>query len=49
LLAGILGVLVAQWALGAVVTLGADLISRAVEIRLIRAISTHAPFARSSL
>jgi predicted permease len=36
LLGGIFGVLVAQWALGAVVTLGADLIPRAVEIRLDR-------------
>jgi predicted permease len=36
LLGGVLGVLVAQWALGAVVTLGADLIPRAVEITLDR-------------
>ena len=35
-LGGVVGVLVAQWALGAVVTLGADLIPRAVEIRLDR-------------
>ena len=34
LLGGVVGVLLAQWALGAVVTLGADLIPRAVEIRL---------------
>ena len=34
LLGGAVGVLLAQWALGAVVTLGADLIPRAVEIRL---------------
>ena len=33
---GVVGVLVAQWALGAVVALGADLIPRAVEIRLDR-------------
>jgi predicted permease len=31
---GVVGVLLAQWALGAVVALGADLIPRAVEIRL---------------
>ena len=36
LLGGVVGVLVAQWALGAVVTLGADLIPRAVEITLDR-------------
>jgi predicted permease len=36
LLGGAVGVLLAQWALGAVVTLGADLIPRAVEIRLDR-------------
>jgi predicted permease len=36
LLGGIVGVLLAQWALGAVVLLGADLIPRAVEIRLDR-------------
>ena len=35
-LGGALGVLVAQWALGAVVTLGADLIPRAIEINLDR-------------
>jgi predicted permease len=34
LLGGVVGVLLAQWALGAVVSLGADLIPRAVEIRL---------------
>lgn len=34
LLGGAVGVLLAQWALGAVVALGADLIPRAVEIRL---------------
>ena len=34
LLGGALGLLLAQWALGAVVTLGADLIPRAVEIGL---------------
>ena len=34
LLGGAVGVLLAQWALAAVVTLGADLIPRAVEIRL---------------
>jgi putative ABC transport system permease protein len=34
LLGGVVGVLLAQWALGAVVALGADLIPRAVEIRL---------------
>ncbi|HJR58349.1 MAG TPA: ABC transporter permease [Vicinamibacterales bacterium] len=34
LLGGVMGLLVAQWALGAVVALGADLIPRAVEIRL---------------
>jgi predicted permease len=34
LLGGAVGVLLAQWALGAVVVLGADLIPRAVEIRL---------------
>ena len=34
LLGGVVGVLLAQWALGAVVTLGADLIPRAVEIGL---------------
>ena len=34
LLGGVLGLLLAQWALAAVVTLGADLIPRAVEIRL---------------
>jgi len=34
LLGGVLGVLLAQWALGAVVALGADLIPRVVEIRL---------------
>ena len=33
-LGGAVGVLLAQWALGAVVTFGADLIPRAVEIRL---------------
>ena len=33
-LGGVAGVLIAQWAVGAVVTLGADLIPRAVEIRL---------------
>ena len=33
-LGGALGVLLAQWALGAVVALGADLIPRAIEIRL---------------
>ena len=33
-LGGILGLLLAQWALGAVVALGADVIPRAVEIRL---------------
>jgi predicted permease len=36
LVGGIVGVLLAQWALGAVVVLGADLIPRAVEIRLDR-------------
>jgi predicted permease len=36
LLGGALGLLLAQWALGAVVTLGADLIPRAVEIGLDR-------------
>ena len=36
LLGGVVGVLVAQWALGAVVTLGADLIPRAVEISVDR-------------
>src|SRR5918993_4254122 len=36
LLGGVVGVLVAQWALGAVVTLGADLIPRAAEITLDR-------------
>ncbi len=35
-LGGVVGVLLAQWALGAVVALGADLIPRAVEIRLDR-------------
>jgi predicted permease len=34
LLGGAVGVLLAQWALGAVIALGADLIPRAVEIRL---------------
>ena len=34
LLGGAVGVLLAQWALGAVIVLGADLIPRAVEIRL---------------
>jgi predicted permease len=34
LLGGVAGVLIAQWAVGAIVTLGADLIPRAVEIRL---------------
>ena len=34
LLGGVAGLLLAQWALGAVVALGADLIPRAVEIRL---------------
>jgi putative ABC transport system permease protein len=34
MLGGAVGLLVAQWALGAVVALGADLIPRAVEIRL---------------
>jgi predicted permease len=34
LLGGVVGVLLAQWAIGAVVTLGADLIPRAAEIRL---------------
>jgi predicted permease len=34
LLGGVVGVLLAQWALGAVVALGADLIPRVVEIRL---------------
>jgi len=34
LLGGVVGLLLAQWALGAVVALGADLIPRAVEIRL---------------
>jgi predicted permease len=34
LLGGMVGVLLAQWALGAVVALGADVIPRAVEIRL---------------
>ena len=34
MLGGAVGMLLAQWALGAVVTLGADLIPRAVEIRL---------------
>jgi predicted permease len=33
-LGGVVGLLLAQWALGAVVALGADLIPRAVEIRL---------------
>ena len=36
LLGGVVGVLLAQWALGAVVTLGADLIPRAAEIGLDR-------------
>jgi predicted permease len=36
LLGGVVGVLLAQWAIGAVVTLGADLIPRAAEIRLDR-------------
>ena len=34
LLGGVVGLLLAQWALGAMVALGADLIPRAVEIRL---------------
>jgi predicted permease len=37
LLGGVVGVLLAQWAIGAVVTLGADLIPRAAEIRIDRA------------